>query len=76
IIIFLLLFFLNNRYKLTTSLTSQTERINISFDGVLLIFFIFAFILFYLLVNLYVFSSLNLVILPLSRIYLHVITVT
>ncbi|AHH46357.1 membrane protein [Francisella tularensis subsp. holarctica PHIT-FT049] len=76
IIIFLLLFFLKNSYKLNTSLTSQTERINISFYGVLLIFFIFAFILFYLLVNLNVFSSLNLVILPLSLIYLHVITVT
>lgn len=76
IIIFLLLFFLKNSYKLNTSLTSQTARINISFYGVLLIFFIFAFILFYLLVNLNVFSSLNLVILPLSLIYLHVITVT
>ncbi|AEE26461.1 hypothetical protein [Francisella hispaniensis] len=76
IVIFLLLFFLKNSYKLNTSLTSQTERINISFYGVLLIFFIFAFILFYLLVNLNVFSSLNLVILPLSLIYLHVLTIS
>ncbi|MDE5003135.1 hypothetical protein NAI78_13120, partial [Francisella tularensis subsp. holarctica] len=70
------LFFLKNSYKPNTSLTSQTERINISLYGVLLIFFIFAFILFYLLVNLKVFSSLNLVILPLSLKYLHVSTVT
>ncbi|MFV9972516.1 MAG: hypothetical protein AB8V06_06600 [Francisella endosymbiont of Hyalomma asiaticum] len=76
IVIFLLLFFLKNSYKLNTSLTSQTERVNLSFYGVFLIFFIFAFILFYLFVNLNVFSSLNLIILPLSLIYLHILTVS
>ncbi|MFV9924819.1 MAG: hypothetical protein AB8U93_03890 [Francisella endosymbiont of Hyalomma scupense] len=76
IVIFLLLFFIKNSYKLNTSLTSQTERVNLSFYGVFLIFFIFAFILFYLFVNLNVFSSLNLIILPLSLIYLHILTVS
>lgn len=76
IIIFLLIFFLKNNYKLNTSLTNQTERVDISFYGVLIIFFIFAFILFYLLLNLNVFSSLNLIILPISLIYLHILTVT
>lgn len=38
--------------------------------------FIFAFILFYLFVNLNVFSSLNLIILLLSLIYLHILTVS
>ncbi|GMN88918.1 hypothetical protein [Francisella sciaenopsi] len=76
ITIFLLVFFLKNSYKLNTSLTNQTERIDISFYGVLLIFFIFSFILFYLLQNLNVFSSLNLVILPISLIYLHILTIS
>lgn len=76
IVLFLLVFFLKNNYKLNTSLTNQTERFNISFYGVLIIFFIFAFILFYLLINLDVFASLNLVILPLSLIFLHFITIS
>ncbi|AJC49313.1 hypothetical protein IB642_06390 [Allofrancisella guangzhouensis] len=75
-IIFLLIFFLKNSYKLNTSLTSQTERVDVSFYGVLIIFFIFSVILFYLLLNLKVFSSLNLIVLPISLVYLHVLTVT
>lgn len=43
IVIFLLLFFLKNSYKLNTSLTSQTERVNLSFYGVFLIFFYICF---------------------------------
>ncbi|AIT10225.1 membrane protein [Candidatus Francisella endociliophora] len=76
ITVFLLVFFLKNNYKLNTSLTNQTERVNISFYGVLIIFFIFAFILFYLLINIDIFSSINLMILPLSLIYLHILTIT
>lgn len=76
VIIFLLVFFLKNSYRLNTSLTNQTERINISFYGVLTIFFIFSLILFYLFLNLNVFSSFNLIVLPLSLIYLHILTIT
>ncbi|KEI35893.1 hypothetical protein [Allofrancisella frigidaquae] len=75
-IIFLLIFFLKNSYKLNTSLTSQTERVDISFYGVFIIFFVFSVILFYLLLNLKIFSSLNLIVLPVSLVYLHVLTVT
>ncbi|GAB4224443.1 MAG: hypothetical protein Kow0076_7150 [Francisella sp.] len=75
VVIFLLIFFLKNSYKLNTTLTSQTERISISFYGVLLIFFIFAFILFYLLINLNFFSIINLIVLPVSLIYLHILTI-
>ncbi|MED7788816.1 hypothetical protein [Francisella sp. 19X1-34] len=76
VIIFLLIFFLKNSYRLNTSLTNQTERVNISFYGVLTIFFIFSLILFYLFLHLKVFSSFNLIILPVSLIYLHVLTVS
>ncbi|QIW09963.1 hypothetical protein [Francisella sp. LA112445] len=74
--IFLLIFFLKNSYRLNTSLTNQTERVNISFYGVLTIFFIFSLILFYLFLHLKVFSSFNLIILPVSLIYLHILTVS
>lgn len=76
IVCFLLIFFLKKNYKLNTSLTNQTERVNISFYGILIIFFMFAFILFFLLLNIDVFSSLNLMILPLSLIYLHILTIS
>ncbi|WP_212789192.1 hypothetical protein [Francisella halioticida] len=76
IAIFLLVFFLKNSYRLNTSLTNQTERVSISFYGVLTIFFIFSLILFYLFLNLKIFSGFNLIILPLSLIYLHVLTIS
>lgn len=70
----LLMFFLKNSYKLNTSLTSQTERIEISFYGVFVIYLTFALTLFYLMIHTGLFSIINLLILPICLIILHVLT--
>ena len=68
------MFFLKNSYKLNTSLTSQTERIEISFYGVFVIYLTFALTLFYLMIHIGLFSIINLLILPICLIILHVLT--
>ena len=75
LMISLLIFFMKNNYKLNTSLTGRTERFEISFYGVFVIYFIFAFILFYLLTHTPLFSVINVITLPVSLVILHLLTV-
>ncbi|MFT4693897.1 MAG: hypothetical protein ACI8TE_000795 [Francisella sp.] len=75
LIVSLLMFFMKNNYKLNTSLTGRTERFEISFYGVFVIYLIFALILFYLLSHTTLFSLINVIMLPVSLVILHTITV-
>ena len=70
----LMIYFMKNSYKLNTSLVSQTERIDVSTYGVMVIFFIFTLILFYLFLHVTIFATLNIIILPVSLALLVIIT--
>ena len=72
----MLIFFMKNSYKLNTSLTGRTERFEISFYGVFVIYLTFALILFYLLSHTALFSLINIITLPTSLIILHILTST
>ena len=75
LMISLLVFFMKNNYKLNTSLIGRTERFEISFYGVFVIYLIFALILFYLLLHTHFFSLINVITLPISLVILHLLTV-
>ncbi len=72
----LLQFFMKNNYKLNTSLTGRTERFEISFYGVFVIYLIFALVLFYLLLHPALFGIINIIALPVSLIILHILTIS
>ena len=74
IVIFILIFFLKNSYRLNTSLTEQTQRIDVSFYNIFIMFFIFSLALLYLFLHIKVFSVLIILILPISTVYLHILT--
>lgn len=74
IVFAMMIYVMKNNYKLNTSLVSQTERIDVSTYGVMVIFFIFTCILFYLFLHVTIFAILNVIILPVSLVLLIIIT--